>query len=539
MTNLIDPDDATATAPPPAPASRLAALVGPAAGLVALATGLATASFVAAVVDGAGPVESVGDRVVDSAPLGFKEWAIDTFGTNDKPVLVTGVFVVLVLLAMAAGRLALRRRRGAVGAVLAVGVLGAVAAATRTGAKGVDWLPPTLGAVVAAVVLFLLAGAARRPAPAGGGPSETVAPVVTEYPTTHGRRRFLVGAGAAGVAAAGLGGVARLLRNQTTSTATRAAAQRTLPAPRSAAAPVTPGATAPGGVEPYLTPNADFYRIDTALSVPSVNPDTWQLKITGMVGNPITLSYDELLARPMIERIVTLTCVSNEIGGNLIGNASFLGVPLADLLQEAKVQTGATQLASVSVDGWTCGFPTAIALDGRDALVAVAMNGEPLPRDHGYPARLVVPGLYGYVSATKWLKEIRLTTWEDFNGYWVPRGWAKEGPIKTQSRIDVPRRGAKVPAGRTAVAGVAWAQHRGITKVEVRVDDGAWQEATLADQPTVDGWRQWSFAWDATSGSHQLWVRATDGTGTTQTEEVTDVAPDGASGWHSVRVNVA
>ena len=213
-------------------------------------------------------------------------------------------------------------------------------------------------------------------------------------------------------------------------------------------------------------------------------------------------------------------------------------MPLADLLHEAKVQTGATQVASESVDGWTCGFPTAIALDGRDALVAVGMNGEPLPPDHGYPARLVVPGLYGYVSATKWLKEIRLTTWEDFDGYWVPRGWSKEGPIKTQSRIDVPRRGAKLVAGRNAVAGVAWAQHRGVTKVEVRVDDGAWQQTTLADQPTVDGWRQWSFAWDATAGGHTLWVRATDATGATQIEQVSDVAPNGATGWHSVRVNV-
>jgi DMSO/TMAO reductase YedYZ molybdopterin-dependent catalytic subunit len=301
---------------------------------------------------------------------------------------------------------------------------------------------------------------------------------------------------------------------------------------------VTPGATAAGGIEPYLTPNADFYRIDTALSIPNVDPDTWKLTIGGMVDRPFELTYDELLARPMVERIVTLTCVSNEVGGDLIGTARWLGVPLKDLLAEAGVRAGATQVASVSVDGWTCGFPTPIALDGRDALVAVGMNGEPLPRRSGYAARLVVPGLYGYVSATKWLKEIRLTTWEDFDGYWVPRGWSKEGPIKTSSRIDVPRSGERPPAGRVVVAGVAWAQHRGVAKVEVQVDDGAWVEATLADEPTVDGWRQWRYEWDAAAGDHELHVRATDATGALQSAETVDVAPNGAEGYHrrSVRV---
>ncbi len=535
MTNTTDSDDAVELTPPPRPAGRRAAVIGAGAGLAALAAGLAAASFVAAVAGVAGPVESVGNRFVDGAPLWLKEWAIDTFGTNDKPVLVSGVFIALVVLAMAAGRLAMRRWRIALLGVLAVGALGIAAAVTRTGSRGADWLPPLIGALVASGVLSILVRTSR---PRPVEPAAVTSPIVTEYPTTHDRRRFLVQAGIAGLSAAGVAGLARAVRGQHTRTVRTAAAQRSLPTPKSAAAPVAPTATAPGGVEPYLTPNADFYRIDTGLSTPVVNPDTWRLKITGMVGNPIELSYDDLLARPMIERVVTLTCVSNDIGGNLIGTARFLGVPLADLLHEAKVQTGATQVASESVDGWTCGFPTAIALDGRDALVAVGMNGEPLPPDHGYPARLVVPGLYGYVSATKWLKEIRLTTWEDFDGYWVPRGWSKEGPIKTQSRIDVPRRGAKLVAGRNAVAGVAWAQHRGVTKVEVRVDDGAWQQTTLADQPTVDGWRQWSFAWDATAGGHTLWVRATDATGATQIEQVSDVAPNGATGWHSVRVNV-
>ncbi|NND04626.1 MAG: molybdopterin-dependent oxidoreductase, partial [Acidimicrobiia bacterium] len=293
------------------------------------------------------------------------------------------------------------------------------------------------------------------------------------------------------------------------------------------------------GLSSFMTPNADFYRIDTALVVPQVPIDTFELGFTGMIDNPMTLSYEDLIDRPLIESDITLTCVSNEVGGQLVGNARWLGVPLADLLAEVGVQSGSDQLVGRSVDGYTAGFPVAAALDGRDAMVAIGMNGEPLPLEHGFPARLVVPGLYGYVSATKWLKEIELTTFADFDHYWERRGWAQEAPIKTQSRIDTPAALSNLEAGTVAIAGVAWAQTRGVTKVEVRIDDGDWQEADLAEALNDTTWRQWKLAWDATPGRHDIAVRATDGTGVTQPEERTRPIPNGAAGWHSLVVFVA
>jgi DMSO/TMAO reductase YedYZ molybdopterin-dependent catalytic subunit len=260
--------------------------------------------------------------------------------------------------------------------------------------------------------------------------------------------------------------------------------------------------------------------------------------IGGLVNKPISLSYDDLLDRPQIERIITMCCVSNEVGGEYISNASFQGVKLADLLNEAGVQTTAQQVFSTSLDGWTSGFPVEIALDGRDAMIALGMNGEPLPLEHGFPARLVVPGLYGYVSATKWLSKIELNRWDDAEGFWVPRGWSRDGPIKTQSRIDVPRDGDKVAAGATKIAGIAWAQHRGIEKVEVRVDDGQWQEARLGNDVTVDAWRQWVLDWNASPGKHVIQVRATDKDGKTQTDKVAPPDPDGATGYHTRTVIV-
>jgi DMSO/TMAO reductase YedYZ molybdopterin-dependent catalytic subunit len=260
------------------------------------------------------------------------------------------------------------------------------------------------------------------------------------------------------------------------------------------------------------------------------------VEIKGLVDAPFTVTYDELAAMPQVERVVTLCCVSNEVGGEYVGNAVWQGVLLRDLLDRAQVQSGAEQIFSTSLDGWTCGFPVDAAFDGRDAMIAIGMNGETLPLEHGYPARLVVPGLYGYVSATKWLRSIELTTW-DRQGYWVPRGWSRLGPVKTQSRIDVPR-GGSVPAGRQKIAGVAWAQHRGIERVEVRIDDGEWQEARLAADVSDDAWRQWVLDWDAPVGKHTIEVRATDKTGDTQTEERTPVAPDGATGHHTVKVKV-
>jgi DMSO/TMAO reductase YedYZ molybdopterin-dependent catalytic subunit len=309
-----------------------------------------------------------------------------------------------------------------------------------------------------------------------------------------------------------------------------------LPAPSGPPVPSLPGAdVADLG---YVTPNDRFYRIDTALVVPRIDPAEWTLTIHGRVRNPIRLTFDDLLRRPMVERYVTLSCVSNEVGGDLIGNAKWLGVPIQALLDEADPEEGADQVVSRSVDGFTAGTPTKVLRDGRDALLAVAMNGEPLPVQHGFPVRMVVPGLYGYVSATKWLAELELTTFADFDAYWIPRGWAQQAPIKTQSRIDRPRSGETVPAGEVVVAGVAWAQHRGIDRVEVRVDGAEWQEATLAETASIDTWRLWSWRWAAEPGEHTLEVRATDSTGEVQTSEIAPPAPDGATGWHGIGVTV-
>jgi len=309
--------------------------------------------------------------------------------------------------------------------------------------------------------------------------------------------------------------------------------------PAQRASPPPPGAELDiDGLTPLYVPNEDFYRIDTALFAPQVDPADWSLRITGRVDRPLRLSYADLLALPQIEADITLSCVSNEVGGDLVGNARWQGVPLAALLQRVGVQEGADQLVGRSVDGFTAGFPTTLALTSPGAMVAVGMNGEPLPALHGFPARLVIPGLYGYISATKWLTGIELTTRDEVDGYWIGRGWAKDAPIKTQSRIDVPGVGATVSAGSVAVAGIAWAPIRGIEAVEIRVDDGPWAPARLADALGVACWRQWVYSWDATPGEHRLAVRATDGEGATQTDERADVVPDGATGHHTISVTV-
>jgi DMSO/TMAO reductase YedYZ molybdopterin-dependent catalytic subunit len=373
-------------------------------------------------------------------------------------------------------------------------------------------------------------GPPTGPPPAPGGRPGGTSPVD--------RRKFLSGFALALAGAAASGFAGRWLSGRRSVAVARA--EVTLPAP------VAPPPTLPAGADlhlaqlsPYVTPNATFYRIDTALVVPQVDPAAWQLRIHGRVRNPITLSFADLLKRPMVERYVTLACVSNEVGGDLIGNALWLGTPLKDLLEEAGPLDGADQVVGRSVDGFTCGTPTAAMTDGRDALLAVGMNGEPLPVEHGFPVRVVVPGLYGYVSACKWITELELTSFSDFDAYWIPRGWAQQGPIKTESRIDTPRGRNKLTAGPVMVAGVAWAQHRGVKKVEVQVDAGPWTEATLAPTVSADTWVQWSWRWDATPGDHQLRVRATDATGQTQPSQPRPPEPDGAQGWHTVSVTVS
>lgn len=529
------PPDAAAA--PPAPA-----WVGVLVGVLAAGAGLAAGELVAGLSDSLrSPMVSIGDRVVDNVPRPVKEWAISTFGTNDKAVLLGGVVVVLVACSACIGMVAVRRslRAGLIG----VGVFTLVGVLASLGRGGAGWLAPVpslvAGAFAAAVMFLLVTRAADA-----WGRADTADPgfdrdgvVPAERMVGASRRRFLGTAAAVGGAAVVAGGVGRWLQQQAAVVGERL--QVVLPR---AVAPLPPLPASVSvdvpGVSPFLTPNDTFYRIDTALTMPRVSTGDWKLGVTGYVDRPLGITYAELLERPMVEADITITCVSNEVGGELVGTARWLGCRLDDLLAEAGIQARADQVVGRSVDGFTAGFPTAL-LDGRDALVAVAMNGEPLPIQHGYPARLIVPGVYGYVSATKWLSEIELTRFDEFDAYWIPRGWSREGPIKTQSRIDTPADGSTLTGGRPVpIAGVAWAMNRGISKVEVQVDEGPWQEATLADEHAATTWRQWRSAWTPTAGDHRIRVRATDGSGATQTDEVTDVAPNGATGWHSVVVGV-
>ncbi|MEV0748672.1 sulfite oxidase [Streptomyces sp. NPDC050273] len=517
-----------------------AALSGVIAGFCALAV----AELVAAVVrPEAGPVAAVGGAVIDRTPPALKDFAVRNFGTNDKLVLQLGILALLAVFAMAVGVLALHRRLLGSAAVLVFGVVGAVAAIGRPEGRVSDALPSVVGAVVAAGVLYLLAGRlspAPGPSPAAGG---------RDAEPDHGtfdRRRFVIAASAAAAASAGAGLLGRRLTSAVQAGAAASRRDLVLPVPGSAAPAVPSGADLGiRGLSSFVTPNKSFYRVDTALVVPRVDAGEWRLRIHGKgVRRPLTLSFQDLLRREVIERDITLTCVSNEVGGPYVGNARWIGVRLADLLREAGVRPPsrggtADQIVARSVDGMTIGTPVEDVMDGRDAMLALGMNGEPLPFEHGFPVRMVVPGLYGYVSACKWLKDIELTTFDDYDAYWVKRSWSRQAPIKTESRIDTPRPFASPKAGTIPVAGVAWAQHRGVQRVEVRVDGGPWNTARLAAEDSRDTWRQWVWEWPATSGSHTLEVRATDRTGATQTEERVGTVPNGATGWHSVVVDVS
>ena len=354
----------------------------------------------------------------------------------------------------------------------------------------------------------------------------------------YNRRAFLVTSIGAVAVAGVAGGAGRVAINRRFDVAASRAAVR-LPAPKSAARTLPRGVDLKiDGLSPFVTSNKDFYRVDTALIVPQLSTDDWRLKIHGMVDRPVEIDFETLLKRDLIERDITLTCVSNEVGGPYVGSARWLGAPLADLLREAGVHGSADQIISTSIDGMTIGTPTAVVMDGRDAMLAIGMNGQPLPPEHGFPVRMVVPGLYGYVSATKWVVDIELTRFADSRPYWVRRGWARKAPIKTMSRIDTPRPLSKVKSGRVAVAGVAWAQHRGVDKVEVRVDGGDWTSTRLATVPSTDTWRQWVYEWDAEPGQHTIEVRATDRAGAVQAERRAKPFPSGATGWQSTVVTV-
>ncbi|MFF8599911.1 molybdopterin-dependent oxidoreductase [Streptomyces sp. NPDC015232] len=516
------------------------AAMGASAGLLAAFTALAVAELVAGLVrPAAGPLTVVGGAVVDRTPAAVKDFAIRTFGENDKTVLQLGILAVLALLAVSLGVLALSHRRAGAAGVLLFGVVGVAAALDRPDSTGVgDALPSIAGALAGALALYILVSrAASVPAPAAADGRAG--------PAAWSRRGFLTAAGTTAAMATSAGALGRFLTDRQGQGAVASREALVLPEPASPAPAVPAGVRLKvPGITAFTTPNSDFYRVDTALTVPKVDAGTWRLRIHGKgVARPRTYTLDQLLARPLIERDITLTCVSNEVGGPYIGNARWLGAPLADLLEEAGVRPPskggrADQLVARSVDGMTLGSPVEDVMDGRDAMLAVGMNGEPLPFDHGFPVRMLVPGLYGYVSACKWITDIELTTFDAYDPYWVKRKWARKAPIKTQSRIDTPKPFARPAAGIVTVAGVAWAQHRGITRVQIRVDDGPWQDADLAAQAGVDTWRQWSYRWNATPGGHTITVRATDGTGQAQTEQRTRTIPDGASGRHSVFVTV-
>jgi DMSO/TMAO reductase YedYZ molybdopterin-dependent catalytic subunit len=490
------------------------------AGGVAVAVALAAGELIAALLPGVtSPVVAVGTAVIELAPGWLERGGIALFGTANKPALNVGVVVVALAVGAVVGRTGSRRFWVAALDFVAFGVLGLAALLGFTSAPGLGAGVVIVGAVgVGVVALRWLLGAV----PSAGDS------VVAHDPD---RRQFLRLAAAVGAVAVISAGAGRMLL------------QRVVPVGVDLPPPVEPAVAAPPDLpvrmlSPFATPNTEFFRIDTALIVPNLDAETWRLRIHGMTEREITISLDDLLAMPLVERWVTIACVSNEVGGDLVGNAAWTGVPLRDLLDQAGVADGATQIVGRSVDGWTAGFPTEVAYDGRDALVAVGMNGEPLPRRHGAPARLIVAGLYGYVSATKWLEEIELARWEDFDAYWVPRGWAKEGPVKIASRIDVPRAAETIEAGPNDIAGVAWAPAVGIARVEVTLDGHDWMEAEMG--PSVGGhaWRQWRYRWDATPGTYDLGVRATGEDGEIQTSARTQPFPDGATGHHRVRVNV-
>lgn len=513
-------------------------------GVVSAAFALAIGELVSA-FDPRGPslVGAVGESFIDRFGAALKDLAVAIFGTAHKTALAIGIVVVVMALGTWLGTTAVRRGLVPAAMILvAAGAVGAVLAA-------LDPLGSRLGAVLAAgaaviagmfalwILVTLASGARavtrRAEAHHAGSPSSDEADDGTS-PSTIDRRRLLIGIGVVAVGAGALGALGRSIRASRLATAVAQLVR--LPAPRTRiAAPTGLDVT---GLSPVVTPISDFFRIDTAFVVPRVDLADWTLRIDGLVERPITLDFDDLLAMDAVEVPITLACVSNEVGGDLVGTAVWQGVPLAVLLERAGPLPSAQQIVGRSVDAFSAGFPLSTALDGRTAIVAYAMNGEPLPRVHGFPARLVVAGLYGYVSATKWLSRLELATWDEVDGYWIGRGWSKEAPIKIAARIDVPRRDTTIAAGPTPVAGIALAPTAGVAAVEVSVDDGPWQRAQLGDASNGDLWVQWLWVWDATPGEHVLRVRAIDADGQVQTGDTAPPAPDGATGWHRRRVTV-
>ena len=507
-------------------------------GIVSAIAGLGLAELISAFsAPTSSPLASTGAALIDLAPGWAKEVVVGLFGTADKVAIIVLLIAVVLALAAVAGLAETRRRFTGMAIFAALGVLASLAAATRAGANPAYAIPAIVGVLIAIAILRRFVKelpAERTPRPELDDRPQVRTALGASGPS---RRSFLISTGIAAVV-----GIASGIVAQASTAAGRAAeaARAAIRLPRAATTVAAPTASMSfdiQGLSPLITPNADFYRIDTALIVPAVDPTTWQLRIHGMVENEVTITFAELLALPMQESDTTLMCVSNYVGGDLISNAVWTGYPIRELLARAAPTADADMVLSTSADGWTASTPLEALTDDRNAILAVGMNGELLPAEHGFPVRMVVPGLYGYVSATKWVTDLNVTRFDRETAYWTDRGWGEKGPIKISSRIDVPTSVAS-GAGDVVVAGVAWAQHTGISKVEVQVDDSAWAEATLADELSIDTWRQWMWTWPAEAGEHTLRVRATDRAGKLQIAEPQDVLPDGATGYHSVTVTV-
>jgi DMSO/TMAO reductase YedYZ molybdopterin-dependent catalytic subunit len=536
-------------------------------GLLSAGVALGIAELVAAALrPAASPVVGVGETAINHTPPPVKDFAVQNFGSNDKLVLLSGIYTVLLIFAIVIGLLARRRLWAGLVGIGVFGVIGAASELSLAASRPTDAIPSIIGAIAGGITMVLLARSRVGRSATGQGLAEDTAfdidpwaerqrwddppgaaPAYSDSDSDWdridpdhadvGRRSFIAtGATAAIVGVvAGAGGY-YMLGKRFSVTASQKAVKL---------APVTDVPKVPAnvdlkvpGLSPFYTPNGTFYRVDTALALPTVPADQWSLKIHGMVDREMTISFADLMKRPMIERDITICCVSEPVGGGYIGNARWQGVRLADILREAGVKAGADQIVSKSSDGMSVGTPVAAIMDGRDAMLAVGMNGAPLPAEHGFPVRMVVPGLYGYVSACKWVVDMELTTFAAYDAYWAQRGWSQQAVIKTESRIDTPSDGKGLRAGRVNIAGVAWAQRRGVRAVQVSIDGGPWQQATLAAQDTIDTWRQWVMPWSATPGRHSIAVRATDDSGYVQTSVQEPPEPNGATGYHTIHVNV-
>jgi DMSO/TMAO reductase YedYZ molybdopterin-dependent catalytic subunit len=501
---------------------RLGRIAGGVAGLVGLAVAELAAGLIAR--DGS-PVSDLAEVVIWLLPAAWISEATGALGAGARIGLMAAVVVVALVLAVIAGQLELKRKQLSLAIYLPVGVVTLLAVSTQVGPGALGYVPSVLGLSAGYLTLRLLIAELRRPPGA-------LEPVAAE------RRNFLKTAGLVTLGGIVVAGAGRMLV-QASNKVAEVRTKIVLPAPAQPAPTVPPGTDFDiAGLTQYITPNDSFYRIDTALQLPVIDPETWLLKVTGLVDTELSLTYAELLARPLTEHLATLTCMSNKVGGDLAGNAVWLGLPVHQLLAEAGPQADADMVLSTSRDGWTAATPLSALTDpDRAALLAVGMNGEPLAPEHGFPVRLVVPGLYGDVSATKWVTELRVTTFDDDQGYWAQQGWAERGPIKIASRFDLPTRSVVEP-GPVILAGVAWAQTIGISKVELQIGDGPWLETELAETVGADTWRQWVYEWTAEPGDYQLTVRATDGDGRVQTETEVPPFPNGASGRHTVQVKV-